>query len=82
MTSPGSSARRLGPGELYHGYTVTPPFPSRTGSRSFLNYARRRLTRDQGPMVKLVVKSAVESLPANTSIVVVSITQSRTAAFQ
>ena len=33
-------------------------------------------------MVKLVVKSAVESLPTNTSIVVVSITQSRTAAFQ
>jgi len=32
--------------------------------------------------VKLVVSSAVESLPTNTSIVVVSITQSRAAAFQ
>jgi hypothetical protein len=36
----------------------------------------------QEPIVKLVVSSAVESLPTNTSIVVVSITQSRTAAFQ
>ena len=33
-------------------------------------------------MVKLAVSSAVESVPANTSIVVVSITQSRAAAFQ
>jgi hypothetical protein len=32
--------------------------------------------------VKLVVRSAVESLPAYTSMVVMSITQSRTAAFQ
>ncbi len=33
-------------------------------------------------MVKLVVKSAVESPQSITSFVVVSITQSRTAAFQ
>ncbi len=37
---------------------------------------------EQAPMVKLVVSSAVESPPAKTSMVVVSITQSRVAAFQ
>ena len=45
---------------------------------------RLRLKRlgNQQPTVKLVVSSAVESPPAKTSIVVVSITQSRLTAFQ
>jgi|HubBroStandDraft_4_1064222.scaffolds.fasta_scaffold574431_2 hypothetical protein len=43
---------------------------------------QRRPDRDQEPIVKLAVRSAVESPPANTSMVVVSMTQSRAAAFQ
>jgi hypothetical protein len=72
MARPGQSARgSVGSGRGYDG-----PF-----GLIYLN-CRTDLGACYGRNVKLVVRSAVESLPANTSIVVASITQSLTAAFQ
>ena len=64
------------------GVPVFVPDLAAAGANCWPAFARLRRRGGQGPIVKQAVSSAVESVPANTSIVVVSITQSRAAAFQ